>query len=473
MFKPIKRIFSLGLATVATTLPLQTASALPIQGMPVPELAQFDTLMHDFMENNGIESGLLAIMKDGVIVYQRGFGWKDEAQSVPLRHDAVMRIASITKPFTAAAVQRLYASGALDPNDLVFDVGQPGGGIMPYAAFPSLVDNQIQQITVQNLLSHTSGIGTNDANDPMFREIEIADAFNNADIPTSYPPGRVKTTQWILGQNLSGTPGASYSYSNAGFMVLGQVVEAASGMSHIDFVRNHVMGPMEWMPLNEVVAGRTFPGDRDPREPWYDNGSTGANVFNPDGDNVPMHSGGYHHELHFASGAFVTSSAALVQLAEMYYVQAENRNAGLATTYGALTNGVRSNRSHGGLLWGTESRVQSRTDGVNWAVVFNKGGPGTNWSGQFRTLMNDTLDAGGISWPTQGVEGQWVQFGGFGLPGSGAYENPWRFFQVALSQSPDEATLNFKPGQSSWTGVINQKIRLRAPEGGAARIGQQ
>ena len=71
--------------------PALSAPPVTVQGMPVPQLAQFDTLMQNFMDNNGIEAGLLGIMKDGVIVYQRGFGWKDSGHRQTLRHDAVIR----------------------------------------------------------------------------------------------------------------------------------------------------------------------------------------------------------------------------------------------------------------------------------------------------------------------------------------------------------------------------------------------
>ncbi len=461
----------LGLACAAAGS-VSALADLPISGMPVPELAVFDEMMVDFMETNDIEAGLLGIMKDGVIVYQRGFGWKDAGHATTLRHDALMRIASVTKPFTAAAIQRLYASNQLDPDDVVFDVGQAGGGIMPYAAFPSLQDSRMGEITVQQILSHSSGLPTNNGNDPMFREIEIADDFNDAGIPVGYPPGRVRTTQWVLGGTLASDPDAGIvAYSNFGFQVLGQVVEAVSGMSHIDFVRERVLGPIDWLPVTEVVAGRTFESDLDPREPWYDNNEMATNVFNPDGDPVRRPHGGYEHELHFASGAIVSSTTALLHLAENYYVQAENFNAGQATTYGALTNGVRATRSHGGLLWGTEAWVRQRSDGVNFVVIFNKGTVGTTYALDMRDLIDAELDAGTITWPTQGVDGQWVDFTQF-FGGSGAYERPWRLLGIALSASPAKATLNFKPGTSSWTGTINQRVRMRAPEGGVVRIGQ-
>jgi CubicO group peptidase (beta-lactamase class C family) len=456
---------------------------IPVTGMPVPELANFDQLMVDFMEDNDVKGAVLGIMKDGVIVYQRGFGWKDDAETIPLRHDAVMRIASITKPFTAVAIQKLYASGALDPNDTVFDLGQPGGGVLPYLAFdgddfvqfPNVPDSRMQQITVQQILSHNSGLPTNDGSeiDPMFNDVQIAQQLNDAGFATSNPPGPVRVTQWALGRTLANNPGQTVAYSNYGFMVLGQVVEQVSGMSHFDYVSDHILAPIPWLPMNDVVYGRSFESQLDPREPYYDNTQMVTNVFDPGGDDVRRPHGGYHHELHFASGAFVTGTTSLLHLAENYYIQAEDFGDGDALTYGAPTNGVRPNpkRSHGGRLFGTGTWLRQRPDGVNFAVLTNKGLADDPLT-ELRDMLDTEIDNGGFTWPTQGVDGQWVDLDRF-LPGVGSYESPWKFFGIALSSSPDKATLNFKPGASSWTGTINQRVRLRAPQAGVvARIGQ-
>ncbi|MFN0136712.1 MAG: serine hydrolase domain-containing protein [Phycisphaerae bacterium] len=456
---------------------------LPITGMPVPELANFDQLMVDYLEANDVKGAVLGIMKDGVIVYQRGFGWKDNAETIPLRHDAVMRIASITKPFTAVAIQKLYASGALEPDDSVFDLGQPGGGVLAYSAFdggqfrqyPNVPDSRMQDITVQQILSHNSGLPTNDGSeiDPMFNEIQIAQQFNDAGFVTSNPPGAIRTAQWALGRTLANDPGAVVAYSNFGFMVLGQVVEAVAGMSHFEYVTQNVLEPIPWLPMNDVVYGRSFESQLDPREPYYDNTQMVTNVFDPGGDDVRRPHGGYHHELHFASGAFVSGTTALLHLAENYYIQAEDFNDGLATTYGAPTNGVRPDpkRSHGGRLFGTATWLRQRPDGVNFAVLTNKG-LADDPLNQLRGLIDAELDDGGFTWPTRGVDGQWVDLDRVPL-GNGSYESPWKFFGIALVNCPDKATLNFQSGSSGWTGTVNQRVRLRAPqEGVVVRIGQ-
>ena len=60
------------------------AQDLPMSGMYVPELQVFDDTMQDFMAARGIQAGLLGIMKDGCIVYERGFGWRDFAHTEAL-----------------------------------------------------------------------------------------------------------------------------------------------------------------------------------------------------------------------------------------------------------------------------------------------------------------------------------------------------------------------------------------------------
>ena len=468
-----KRHFGAWIGAAILGLTPMTATAVPIQGMPVPELANFDTLMSDFMDANGIEAGVLGIMKDGVIVYQRGFGWKDKDHNQLLRHDALMRIASCTKPITAAAVQRLISANFLDPNDFVFDLGQPGGGILSIPAFGGLVDNQYSQIQLIQLLTHSSGLRNNSAGDPTYNEVQIAN-----DMGVASPPGRFNTMRWIMGNTpLQSAPGTQRSYSNVGFLAAGMVVEQASGMNHIDYVRNNVFAPMAWMPVTEVVAGRTFVANRDPREPWYDDDSMVQNVFDPGGDTVRKPEGGWDHESRIGQGAYVVSTTAMLNLAEMYYIS--DRQAA-DPTYGTLVNGNRQYRWHNGSMpGGTMSMTVQRADGINYVVIFNKNGNDVNspdpnnpvgYHFAMQSLVDTAITNGGFTWPTQGVDGQWADFDAVG--GNGSFEQPWDDVSVAMAASPFEATVNVKPSTTNWTGTINQRVRMRAPLG-TARIGEQ
>ncbi|MCA9245295.1 MAG: beta-lactamase family protein [Phycisphaerales bacterium] len=472
-----------GLAMLGLANPAN-AGGMPVSGMPVPELNQFDQIMTNFMTSNNITAGVLGIMKDGKIVYQHGFGWQDSGQSKPLRHDAMLRIASCSKPITAAATKHLIADGFLDPNDFVFNLGQPGGGLLNYAAWPSLGDARYPQIRLWHLYAHMGGWDRNtagplDANgnptslDWTYSEVTIANAMG-----VSSPPGRVNTARFIMGTPLQVSPGTSYRYSNIGFMLLGLISEQVTGMNHIDYAKQSVFAPMEWMPLTEVVQGRTFSGNQNPREPWYDStGNNVVNVFDPNGDPVPTAYGGWHHEARIAQGGFVVSTTPLLHLLENYYVNDGNGVAPWAS-YGTPTNGVRRTRTHNGSLpEGTNARIVQRSDGVNYVVLFNKKGNDVNsadpnnpdsYNVAIKTLIDAAIDGGGFTWPTQGIDGTWADVAESG--GEGSYEEPWGDVDDALAAQPSEGTLNFRPGTSDWTGVINQRVRLRSPQG-SMRLG--
>ena len=63
-------------------------------------------------------------------VYEKSFGWKDQGQRTALPQNVMMRLASITKPITGAAIRKLENEKLLNLDDYVFNLGQPGGGIL-------------------------------------------------------------------------------------------------------------------------------------------------------------------------------------------------------------------------------------------------------------------------------------------------------------------------------------------------------
>ena len=76
----------------------------------------FAALLEDFTEQHGIGAAALGVMWDGVIVHEGVTGFMDAGRGIPVTPDVMMRIASVTKPVTAAAVRRLVADGLLATN---------------------------------------------------------------------------------------------------------------------------------------------------------------------------------------------------------------------------------------------------------------------------------------------------------------------------------------------------------------------
>jgi len=90
--------------------------------------------MTAFMSRHDIEAGALGIMRNGDIVFERGFGWKDVQRQVALPPDAMMRLASVSKPITAAAIRALVV-------DVLFN-SRPSSG----TSYSTLIRSDIDAI---------------------------------------------------------------------------------------------------------------------------------------------------------------------------------------------------------------------------------------------------------------------------------------------------------------------------------------
>lgn len=438
----------------------------PVTGVAVPELDWADDMMLDFMNDNGISGAVLGITRNGCVVYQRGFGWHDAAQTVAMPENSLFRIASCTKPITAAAIQRLAADGELALGDDVFDLGQAGGGILAVNPFGGAGDNDFDDITVQQCLVHTAGWDRGISGDHTYRECQIA-----GDMGVASPPGRVNTMNWILGQPLNWTPASQTNYSNEGYLALGLVVEEASGMSYIDYVRSRILTPNMWVPWTDVRVGRTFPENQSVREAYYDSTSNVTLVLPHggdaacDGDSVERAYGGYDHEARVGQGAMVVSAATMLRQLDTYNVQVFSNNIGTPLS-GTPVNG---NHNGGFASAGVNTFMRQRTDGVSFFVFFNRDSAGTNFGNQFDALLNPQI-AAQVDWPDDCIDGFWVH-PSQALPGVyGSFDRPYADLTEALPQLGDGSRVNIKSGNSDWTGTIDKKVMLRAPQG-TARIG--
>ena len=154
-----------------------------------------------------------AVVKDGKIVYNKSFGCKDLESKDPLRNDHLMRIASISKSFTATALMQLVEQGKIsldsDVSDLIgFNIRNP--------RFPNT------PITLKMLLSHTSSI-TNKGNYATLDRINPAISDDCA------------------GAYLEYEPGTNYRYSNLGLNLAGAIVEKVSGVRCDEYVKKNII----------------------------------------------------------------------------------------------------------------------------------------------------------------------------------------------------------------------------------------
>jgi CubicO group peptidase (beta-lactamase class C family) len=171
----------------------------------------------------------VAVVEQGRVVMAKGYGLADIENNVPTTADTVFRIASLSKSITASAAMKLVESGKLDLD----------APIQKYCpAFPQ----KPWPITTRELLSHQSGI----------RDYRNEEETVNTRHYTSIHEALAQ----FAGDPLDFEPGTKMHYTSYGYIVLGCVMEGASGTTYDHYMREAVFGPaqMDATRLDDVLA---------------------------------------------------------------------------------------------------------------------------------------------------------------------------------------------------------------------------
>lgn len=278
---------------------LSAAEEISRSGTEVKELACFDRHITELMKKYELPGGTAAVAKDGRLVYARGFGWADRKNGVPMQPMALMRIASVSKPFTAAVILRLVEQGRLKLSDPILPYLKKFG-----AETEKHLDPRWRRITIERLLRHTAGFDRGKSFDPMF-------------IPQLPKPplGQAGIIRYMLGRPLDYDPGTRYVYSNFDYCILGRVIEALTGKKYEDAVREMVLRPAG---ITRMKLGRTRLADRAAGEVVYHTLATDQrykSVFPEEKQLVEEPYGEFYLEALNAHGGWIASAADLVRFA--------------------------------------------------------------------------------------------------------------------------------------------------------------
>src|SRR4030042_529292 len=200
------------------------AAEPPITGTGRKGSDKIDPLMVSYMEKYGAKAAVLAISNRGRIIYSKGYGWSDEKCKEPVEPNAVMRIASVSKPVTAAIIRKLIRENKISPETKVFPfLGED---------FTSRIkDDRLNKITVGDLLEHKGGWDRDISFDPVFGLPEP-----DANLPGFEKMEPKHLVAYMASRPLQFDPGTKSMYSNFGYVVLGQVVEKATGLSYKEYL---------------------------------------------------------------------------------------------------------------------------------------------------------------------------------------------------------------------------------------------
>ena len=217
------KLAPLGLALVAVPATAQQLTAA--------EVAQVDQLVAKTLADTGVPSTEIAIVHDGRLVLDKAYGKANEG--LQARPDLPYQIASNSKQFTAMALLLLQDEGKLSLDDHV----------SKYIAGITAGD----QITIRQLLSHTSGLQDFWPQDYLFADMRV---------PTT--PQHI-VDKWAK-KPLDFAPGTRWQYSNTGYVVAGMIAEKVSGESLLTYLNRKIFTPLGMHPLNQDDTNtRAFP----------------------------------------------------------------------------------------------------------------------------------------------------------------------------------------------------------------------
>jgi CubicO group peptidase (beta-lactamase class C family) len=181
--------------------------------------AWLDSLMTFGLKNGDVAGAVVAVVKDGKVLFQSGYGYADVEHQIPMDAErTLVRIGSVSKLFTWTAVMQLVEQGKLDLNRNVDDYldfkVSPAGG---------------RPITLLDLMNHRGGF-----------EEGLKDVL-------AIDPARAQGTETYLKQHprpLLFGPGSVPAYSNYGTAVAGYIVERVSGEAFEQYVEEHIFQPL-------------------------------------------------------------------------------------------------------------------------------------------------------------------------------------------------------------------------------------
>lgn len=385
-------------------------------GAVVPEFSMLDRDIPALMEAAHVPGGAVAIVKDGRLVFARGYGLADRARGEAFQPDSLCRVGSLSKTVTAVAILSLVEGGRLRLDDKAFSeiltqLEPPAG---------KTVDPRLKDITVRQLLHHTGGHGRDTGVDPQNSALakSAADTFH-----TGMPPGYDAMVRYAMGLPLDFDPGTKYSYSNYGFTVLARVVERVTGQKYEDVVRQQVLAPMG---IQRMAVGQTLMEDRLPGEVrYYDTPraplvlSFLANVRRL----VPVPYANFELEAGDGSGRWIASAVDLARFVarvegtrapaffspdalkllfeepDPFVSQDPLGQSWYALGTGAFQNGSATGWTHGGFYPGATAGYYSFGDGFLFTFVFNA----TPSNDTFTNTVYNVLAAAGLNqqtWPS-------------------------------------------------------------------------
>lgn len=353
------------------------------------EMAGFDREMKSFLRRWDISGASFALMRNDSLIYAKGYGYADLESETECDVKHVMRIASVSKLFTATAIMKLVEEGKLSLDTKVF--GEEG--IFCDSMFLKLRDRNLKRITVDHLLRHTGGFSY-PLGDPAFNNWVVA-----SDLKIPQPITIEDMVLYAMRNKLRYTPGDHFEYSNLGYILLGHIIEVVSGVDYESYVQENILRPAG---CYDIHIGASYQRDKAPNEVSYYEVKEAKPINSFDGKDQPVmrSDGGNNIPLLGAAGGWVASPVELLRfvaaidsdptkadilsresIEKMTFDSKRYKPIGWATVNGKTW--IRT-----GSMAGTSAIVKRQGNGYTWVLVVNK----SPWIGyKFNNYASSTI----------------------------------------------------------------------------------
>ena len=197
---------------------------LPVFGTRVSSQSlpdKIDMLVNDYFVNKGF-MGTVLVADKGEVIFSKGYGLADADRNIPNTKDTRFLIGSITKQFTSMLVMQLVQQGKLGLEDKLSDL------------LPEFPRDPGERITVGMLLSHTSGLPFPEGIEKYYyvtRKEQFLQEF----------------LKQLSSEGLRFEPGKGYGYSNAGYFLLGMIIEKVTGKNYEEVLFGQILRPLGMM----------------------------------------------------------------------------------------------------------------------------------------------------------------------------------------------------------------------------------
>lgn len=226
-----KSCLRLSLASLIATLAGIAAFAAPACAIAQADRARASV---DQQANADRFSGAILVVQDGKVLFREAWGLADREWAVPNTPTTKFRIGSLTKQFTAVAILKLQEAGRLSIDD-------------PISKYYPQAPAAWSKVTIKHLLTHRSGI-------PSYTAIP---GFFGARSHNARTPDQIVAL--TRDQRLEFEPGARFAYDNTGYILLGMVVEKASGHAYADYMKSQILEPLGMSNTGYDVSAEVLP----------------------------------------------------------------------------------------------------------------------------------------------------------------------------------------------------------------------